>query len=116
MHRRQFIAFLSAALCPTFAVAAAPQAILLRPARVYDGVAVKPHEGWVVLVRGNRIEAAGPADQVKVGKDVRTIELPGMTLLPGLIDAHTHMTYYTDETPGVPMLKQMANLVPAVEV
>src|SRR5262249_21381805 len=38
------------------------------------------------------------------------------TGLPGLIDVHTHMTMYTDETPGVPMLKQMLNPVPAVEV
>jgi imidazolonepropionase-like amidohydrolase len=64
--------------------------VLLRPARVFDGVAAKPHEGWVVLVRGERIESAGPADEVKVPKDARVIELPGTTLLPGLIDAHTH--------------------------
>ncbi|HZT82552.1 MAG TPA: hypothetical protein VFA26_20150, partial [Gemmataceae bacterium] len=65
--------------------------VLLRPARVFDGVAVTPHEGWVVLVRGGRIEAAGPAADVKVPKDARTIDLPGMTLLPGLIDAHSHL-------------------------
>ena len=65
--------------------------IVLKPARVFDGVAVQPHEGWVVLVRGNRIEAAGPAADVTVPRDARVIDLPGTTLMPGLIDAHTHL-------------------------
>jgi imidazolonepropionase-like amidohydrolase len=54
-------------------------------------VAVKPHLGWVVLVRGERIEKAGPAGEVKVPKGARVLDLSGMTLLPGLIDAHTHV-------------------------
>jgi len=65
--------------------------ILLKPARVFDGIDVKPHEGWVVLVRGNKIDAAGPAGDVKAPDDARVIDLPGTTLLPGLIDAHTHL-------------------------
>jgi imidazolonepropionase-like amidohydrolase len=63
--------------------------ILLKPARVFDGA--KLQEGWLVLVKGDRIESAGPAADVKAPDDVRTIPLPQMTLLPGLIDAHTHM-------------------------
>jgi imidazolonepropionase-like amidohydrolase len=66
-------------------------AVLLAPARVFDGASPTPHEGWVVLVRGDRIEAAGPAGEVKAPEGARTIELPGATLLPGLIDAHTHV-------------------------
>jgi imidazolonepropionase-like amidohydrolase len=62
---------------------------LLKPARVFDGV--KLQEGWVVLVKGERIEAAGPAASVKVPDDARIVALPQMTLLPGLIDAHTHV-------------------------
>jgi imidazolonepropionase-like amidohydrolase len=65
--------------------------MLLKPARVFDGVAEKGHEGWVVLVRGQRILSAGPEDQVKVPEKARVIDLPGMTLLPGLIDAHSHL-------------------------
>jgi imidazolonepropionase-like amidohydrolase len=65
--------------------------LLLKPARVFDGVDPAAHEGWVVLVKGERIEAAGPAADVKVPADARTIDLPKMTLLPGLIDAHTHV-------------------------
>jgi imidazolonepropionase-like amidohydrolase len=70
---------------------AADRPVLLKPARVFDGETAKPHAGWVVLVRGERIEAAGPADEVKAPDGARVIELPGTTLLPGLIDAHTHV-------------------------
>lgn len=64
--------------------------IVLRPARVFDG-AKGPHEGWVVVVDGEKIAAAGPADEVKIPKDARVIDLPDATVLPGLIDAHTHV-------------------------
>src|SRR5205807_5958515 len=65
--------------------------VVLKPARVFDGITPKAHEGWVVVVRGERIESAGPAGEVKTPKDTRVIELPNATLLPGLIDAHTHV-------------------------
>ncbi|HKO15473.1 MAG TPA: amidohydrolase family protein [Gemmatimonadaceae bacterium] len=64
---------------------------LLVPARVWDGVNAEPHDGWAVLVRGERIEAAGPRAALAIPAGARTIELPGMTLMPGLIDAHSHM-------------------------
>jgi imidazolonepropionase-like amidohydrolase len=65
--------------------------ILLKPARVFDGMATEPHKDWVVLVKGDQIRAAGPADEVKTPKDARVIDLPSTTLLPGLIDAHSHL-------------------------
>lgn len=65
--------------------------LILRPARVFDGVALTPHQNWIVIVRGERIEAAGAVNDVKVPEGARIVELPGMTLLPGLIDAHTHV-------------------------
>jgi imidazolonepropionase-like amidohydrolase len=68
----------------------AARPVLLRPARVFDGITPRPHEGWVVLVRGERIVSAGPAEEVRAA-DARTIELPGATLLPGLIEAHSHL-------------------------
>jgi imidazolonepropionase-like amidohydrolase len=70
---------------------ASKRPLLLKPARVFDGVARKTHEGWVVLVLGDKISAAGPADKLKAPKDARVIDLPKATLLPGLIDAHTHV-------------------------
>jgi imidazolonepropionase-like amidohydrolase len=65
--------------------------VVLRPARVFDGVSAEVHEGWVVVTRGEKIEAVGPATTVKLPPDARVIELPGTTLTPGLIDAHTHV-------------------------
>jgi imidazolonepropionase-like amidohydrolase len=69
----------------------------------------------IVLVDGGKIRTV-TTDATAIPAGAETIDLSKYTGLPGLIDAHTHMTFYTDETPGVPMLKQMANLVPAVEV
>jgi imidazolonepropionase-like amidohydrolase len=68
----------------------------------------------VIVERGKIHAVTTDASAIPSGADV--IDLSKYTGLPGLIDAHTHMTFYTDETPGVPMLKQMANIAPAVEV
>ncbi len=89
MHRLTCVAV--ALLCAASGFAADARPVLLKPARVFDGVAVQPHEGWVVLVRGERIDAAGPAAEVKVPEGARVIDLPDATLLPGLIDAHSHL-------------------------
>ena len=64
---------------------------VLKPARVFDGVEPKPHTGWVVVVKGEGISAAGPEAKVPVPPGARVLTLDGMTLLPGLIDAHTHL-------------------------
>jgi imidazolonepropionase-like amidohydrolase len=66
-------------------------ALLLRPARVWDGVSDAPREGIVVLVQGERIVAVGTAAEVKAPRDARVVDLAGLTLLPGLIDAHSHV-------------------------
>jgi len=65
----------------------AQDALLLRPARVFDGEAM--HEGWSVVVQGGRITAAGPS--VDAPRGARRLELPGATLLPGLIEGHSHI-------------------------
>jgi imidazolonepropionase-like amidohydrolase len=71
--------------------AAAAQSVLLRPQRVFDAVSAGTHEGWVVLVSGEKIAAVGPAASVDVPAGTQIVELPGMTLLPGLIEAHSHI-------------------------
>jgi imidazolonepropionase-like amidohydrolase len=74
-----------------FSLCASSQAdsfYLLRPDRVFDGE--KMHTGWVVLVRGNKIEAAGGMT-FKLPANTRIIEMRGMTLLPGLIEGHSHL-------------------------
>jgi imidazolonepropionase-like amidohydrolase len=68
-----------------------PRSTLLRPARVFDGIASEPHVGWVVLVTGERIAAVGPASEVRAPAGATTVDLPGTTLLPGLIEAHSHL-------------------------
>jgi imidazolonepropionase-like amidohydrolase len=82
--------------------------IVLKPARVFDGVAPEPQAGWVVVVRGQRIDAAGPEGQVKVPADAKVIELSGATLLPGLMDAHTHVLLhpYNEATWNDQVLKE----------
>src|SRR6266446_6460297 len=69
----------------------------------------------IVVIESGKIRAVA-TDASAIPPGAETIDLSKYTGLPGLIDVHTHMTFYTDETPGVPMLKQMANPVPAVEV
>ena len=69
---------------------AAPQRWLLRPARVFDGVTAQPHEGWAVLVEGERIAAAGPAASI-ASAGAQVVDLPGTTLIPGLIEGHSHL-------------------------
>jgi imidazolonepropionase-like amidohydrolase len=64
---------------------------LLKPSRVFDAEDGKTHDGWVVLVRGERIAAVGPPAQVEIPGGTKTIELTGMTLLPGLMDIHSHI-------------------------
>src|SRR5438445_1843568 len=64
---------------------------LLKPAHVFDGESAQLQDGWVVLVRSEKIEAVGPTNEVKAPTDAKVIELPGMTLMPGLIDAHSHI-------------------------
>lgn len=62
--------------------------ILLKPDRVFDGETM--HTGWVVLVKNNKIEQAG-AMMFKLPAGTEIIELKGMTLLPGLIEGHSHL-------------------------
>src|SRR6185503_19165087 len=64
---------------------------LLKPAHIFDGESAQLHDGWVVLVRGETIEAIGSANEIKPPANAKIIELPGLTLMPGLIDAHSHV-------------------------
>ena len=64
-------------------------AMVLKPARVFDGADLQ--DGWIVVVRGERIEAAGPASAVTVPPDAESVAMPGTTLMPGLIEGHSHV-------------------------
>jgi len=69
---------------------------LLKPAYVFDGDSAQLHDGWVVLVRGEKIEAVGPASEVKVPADAKVIDLPGLTLMPGLMHPYSE-TVWNDQ-------------------
>lgn len=96
---RRSIACLLVALCSSVLLEAitdraaqgAETPVLLRPARVFDAEDGRTHEGWVVLVSAERIAAVGPDAQVHVPANAVTIELQGMTVLPGLMDIHSHI-------------------------
>ena len=110
-----FRALLTLILGLLFAVPATAQQgeILLRPARVFDGSL--SHEGWSVLVRGDRIVAAGP----NVGSSgASTIDLPGATLMPGMIEGHAHLflhpyneTLWDDQVLKEPLAERTARAV-----
>jgi imidazolonepropionase-like amidohydrolase len=96
VHRPLSICLLLA-LVPLAAQAQAPAAMLLKPARVFDGEAM--HEGWAVRVAGDRIQAAGPSASVDAA-GAKAVELPGATLMPGLVEGHSHiMLHAYNETP-----------------
>ena len=102
-----------AAQAPTSAPAA-PR--LLQPARVFDGEAM--HEGWVVLVQGKEIVAAGPAAEVAAPAGAERVALPGLTLLPGLIEGHSHLllhpyneTTWNDQVLREPLAYRVARAV-----
>ena len=64
---------------------------LLKPSRVFDGKSEKLHENWTILVRGDKIIEAGPAGTEYKDKFTKVIDLSGLTLMPGLIEAHSHV-------------------------
>jgi imidazolonepropionase-like amidohydrolase len=63
--------------------------ILLKPDRVFDGLQM--HTGWWVLVKDNHIEAVGDASSVNAPASAKIIELKGTTLMPGMIEGHSHL-------------------------
>ena len=92
--------------------------VLLRPDRVFDASGETTHAGWVVLVQGDSIAAVGPADAVRAPSGTETIALPGLTLLPGLIDAHAHIflhpyneTLWNDQVMKEPLGYRVAEAV-----
>ncbi len=64
---------------------------LLKPSQVFDGESAQLRPGWVVLVRGDRIVSVGSTAEVKAPPEAKVIDLPGATLMPGLIEAHSHV-------------------------
>ncbi len=94
---KQVFLLLAIVLGVSDAVVAQESVTLLKPEQVFDGE--QTHAGWVVLVKGNIILYAGDADDAPATDVDRSIDLPGQTLLPGLIEGHSHILLHPyDET------------------
>jgi imidazolonepropionase-like amidohydrolase len=76
-------------LCAINCVSAQTSSIILRPAAVFDGQEL--HPDWVVIVTGDKMAAVGAASETAAPPNSRTINLPNETLLPGLIEGHSHL-------------------------
>ena len=79
----------SVSSAPSAAQAPASSASVLVPESVFDGEQL--HAGWSVVVRGERIVAVGPSASIAAPPGARTVSLAGLTLLPGLIEGHSHL-------------------------
>lgn len=77
----------------------APERVLIRAGRLIDGVADSARRNVGILVEGDRISQVGPWSEVSAAaRDARRVDLSGMTVLPGLIDNHTHILLQGDIT------------------
>jgi len=72
---------------------------LVRAAHMLDVKSGKLLDGQTIVVAGETIESIGPSAQVTAQAGDKVIDLGGMTVLPGLIDVHTHLTMNTDFDP-----------------
>jgi imidazolonepropionase-like amidohydrolase len=70
-------------------MSAQDSSIILRPSAVFDGQDL--HDGWSVVVTNDKIASAGPSDKVSAPQNARVIDLPNETLLPGMIEGHSHL-------------------------
>lgn len=102
MNKRRFVSILSAIvlLCPTLALGQRMGApgeqsgkglVAIKAAQIIDGTGSAPIKNGVVLVRDDVIAAVGPAASVSIPAGARIIDLGDVTLMPGFIDAHTHI-------------------------
>ncbi len=92
--------------------------VVLAPEAVWDGTAEAARPGWVVVVRGKRIEAVGPDRTTTVPSGAVRIPLAGTTLIPGLIEGHSHLflhpyneTLWDDQVLREPLGLRMARAV-----
>jgi imidazolonepropionase-like amidohydrolase len=77
----------------------APQTILIRAGRLIDGLTDAPRSNVGILIEGERIRAVGPLAEIeRQAAGARVIDLSGMTVLPGLVDTHTHLLLNGDPT------------------
>src|SRR5881392_512342 len=90
-----FVAAIAAQTPPPIGIRPQPPegkgVVALKAARLIDGTGAPAINNAVIVVTDNRITAVGDASSVRVPADARVIDLGDVTLLPGFIDAHTHL-------------------------
>jgi len=88
--KRSWLAGLCTVVSVVAAQAQAPVTVI-RAGRLIDGVSATPRLDQVIVIRGNRIESVGDSVSAKIPAGARVLDLSQTTVLPGLIDAHTHI-------------------------
>ena len=95
MKRFFLFAVAMAAILPAFAQhpapTPAPKTVYIRAGRLFDGTGDKLRENMVIVVTGDRIQNVAPAGSVSIPADATVLDLSKATVLPGLIDCHTHL-------------------------
>jgi imidazolonepropionase-like amidohydrolase len=86
------------ACCSLLSVPTAAQTVAVRAGRLIDGTGATPQRNVVILIDGDRITAVGP--DVRIPSGARVVDLSGMTVLPGFIDAHVHLVGHVIGEPG----------------
>ena len=97
-------AFVPSALSPVYGApamaaarpAAAQEVTAIRAGRLIDGTGQPARENQVIIVRGERIEAVGDAATVAIPDGARVVDLSGHTVMPGIVDAHAHLSIRPD--------------------
>ena len=97
-------AFVPSALSPVYGApamaaarpAAAQEVTAIRAGRLIDGTGQLARENQVIIVRGDRIEAVGDAATVAIPDGARVVDLSGHTVMPGIVDAHAHLSIRPD--------------------
>jgi len=89
----QHAPLIALAVAATLAAARPPQerVLVLEGVRIIDGTGRPPIERGTIIIKGDRIQDAGPADAVSVPHDAERIDVAGRTVIPGLIDLHFHI-------------------------
>jgi imidazolonepropionase-like amidohydrolase len=85
------IAFPLSTLGQQTAIPPGPASTVIRAGTLIDGKSSNPRHDQVIVIRGNRIESVSDATSAKIPADAKLIDLSHATVLPGLIDSHTHI-------------------------